>query len=1245
MLNSQGQNRQSYTHEFNSGGNINETINPDGSLTIYYSVPRLTLQSVKNENGTFYRIAIPEHIQSTEAGMPELPVFSKLLSVPENSKITIRISEVKSSGLNPGRKMAGLLYPAQESEIKAVQDDRKIFRMDKATYKKRTLLESDTVNIVYEGISRNRTLANIYIRPVRYNPGKNTIEVITSMKIDVAFTGNAPKTVKQESVLFSESVSKGVINPDLIRDFSTGPAGMIILTDTMFRKQLAPFIRWKTQKGFRMQVLFKGTGLAGNNYSELKDTLKKIYLAATDEIPAPEYLMIIGDVNKVPNSQAASGNITDLYYGEFDGNGDYLPEMYIGRIPASDTSELSSVLKKIIQYEKFEFADTNSFYNNALATTGYDVAHKQYMNGQVHYQVTNYLTPMNYITGKYFYHTSETDPVKVLTILEAQKKNIIDSMINIGGLSFINYSGHGSASGWLNLSILASDVTRFENRNMYPFIISNACLTGQFDKSTSFGNRMVLEKQKGAVTFIGCSNDSYWDEDYFWAIGAGPISENPAYNNKGQGIFDRLFHTHGEVPGEWSYTAGQINYAGNLSVSASTSTRKKYYWETYNIIGDPSLIPILGKPRKFNISLPDTLPNGIKTLMLNADPFSYIAVSHSDTLWDATFAGSSGSATLNLPDISNDSCLVVITGQNRYPVIKTIFFSDLKGEFLNLESYSVNDKEGNNDGQPDYGERFCLDLVLKNLGNSAADNISIGLTPGSEWLNIEKDTVNVKRIEPGSSGIITYSLMMRVVGNVPDLEIAPVSIKITCNATEKIIPVELLLHSPVLSIPTFTINDDKTGNGDFIADPGETLDLAFIIRNEGTSDASGDFSLSSANPAIDIDNPSVKSGILKHSETTFIPVRVKLSPDLMSGDYISLYSSLLCPPFNIEKSFTLRIGKVRESFEAGSFKLFPWLNNSQVPWIITGDNSYDGIKAAKSGKIGSMGSTTLSIKIYYPANDTLKFRYKVSSEPDFDVFSFRINGKEILKKKSGEVPWTTIQVPVQPGLNDLVWSYNKDGSVTQGSDCAWLDLIDFTASGSVKYIRRDLKLERIIEPIDINQVGRGDLSVKVANSGSDTIKSFNLAYTINNSSPVSQQFKWRLSPGEDTTVTFTNKMDLSRSGVYYVKVFGVGNNDDYLRNDTTSLMIENTDVNESLGIYPNPFNTDFRIYINSHSEDLVTISILNVNGSLFYQSEKNIITGGNTILFTGLNLKPGMYYIRIKGKRINKTVPLIKIRD
>ena len=98
-----------------------------------------------------------------------------------------------------------------------------------------------------------------------------------------------------------------------------------------------------------------------------------------------------------------------------------------------------------------------------------------------------------------------------------------------------------------------------------------------------------MQLKRVRLDIIGCTNDSYWVDDFFWAVGPGTPGTDVTYENTGTGAFDRLFHTHDEPPGEWYYTMGQINFAGNMAVSASTSPRKKYYWETYMLLGDPSI--------------------------------------------------------------------------------------------------------------------------------------------------------------------------------------------------------------------------------------------------------------------------------------------------------------------------------------------------------------------------------------------------------------------------------------------------------------------------------------------------------------------------------------------------------------------------------------------------------------------------------------------------------------------------------
>ena len=1238
-------------YKFHLDGNVqkSDVIIQDQSVIIKYSISELNIESLTNSSGIFYRISIPGHIASSIPGKPELPVLSRLISIPEGSGFKIKISEVRTTRINPsGKKIEGKLYPVQESETKLIQQTKPGFKIDKAAYSIKGFISSDTVRIESLGTLRNNKLSNLYISPVSYNPHSNSLEVITSMRIEISFSNSVnitSKSLSNKSALFNESLEKGVLNfnpEQVIPGYSDQPVKMVILTDTAFKKQLEPFIKWKTQKGFKLEILYKGTGLAGNDYLQLKETLTRIYKVSSVNSPPPEYLLIVGDVKRIPYyGSGGSGNITDMYYGEFDGNGDYIPEMYVGRLPVADTTELKSVVNKIIQYEKFAFNDTNKFYSRALASAGYDASYANTMNGQIKYAVTNYLTPANKINEQHFYYNSK---LSVEGALSVRKDSLIKSIKK--GVSFINYTGHGDETGWLHINIRSPDIQSLENKNMYPFIISNACRTAQFNLATSFGNKMVVTGEKGAIGFIGCSNDSYWDEDFYWAVGLATPSADPTYLTTGLGAYDRLFHTHGESPSDWYFTMGQITYAGNLAVSTSTSPWKKYYWETYNLIGDPSVIPILGTPGEFNISLPDTLPNGIKSLSLNVNPFAYVAVSHFDTLWDASFASNSGAVVLDMPGLSDDSCLVVITGQNKFPVIKTIYFSNINKEFINLTASSINDSLGNNNKRADFGEKFNLSLNVSNLGLADANDLFAKISSTSDWITINNDSTFIGTLPARSDVVLSNNLSITVSGNVPDKEVVTIKLILKDQKSEKHYSIDISVHSPELQIINCVIDDDLTGNGDNIPDPGETFRLVFKVRNQGSSDIAGQFSITSQAQDISIVNPEVKSGVLKFGELTDIPVLVKLSEIASSGSLISISAILDCFPYTVNKDFSFRVGKIRESFEVSSFKVFPWINISLIPWTITSGSSFDGSFSARSGAISDNGSTSLMIKTIYSADDSVKFFSRVSSEPNFDFLSFKLNDVEIFKK-SGEVAWSMNVIAVSKGLNKMEWIYRKDGTRREGSDCAWIDIIDFAQSSTVNYIQKDLQVARIVTPIEKDRFGQGTVTVKVLNIGKDTINGFHLAYEVNNHLSGSKEFFSNkvIPSGDSVTVSFRTKTDLSKLGMYDIVTYAFDNHDDWILNDTVRINFKNAEINDSLIVYPNPFINQFTIFINSRIADKIVISLTNVSGVRLFSIEKKVIPGKNLILINDVNLLPSLYYLNILGTSINKTIRIVKLNN
>jgi hypothetical protein len=347
----------------------------------------------------------------------------------------------------------------------------------------------------------------------------------------------------------------------------------------------------------------------------------------------------------------------------------------------------------------------------------------------------------------------------------------------------------------------------------------------------------------------------------------------------------------------------------------------------------------------------------------------------------------------------------------------------------------------------------------------------------------------------------------------------------------------------------------------------------------------------------------------------------------------------------VDKDFEFRVGRVRESFESSTFTVFPWINISDKPWTITGSNSADGGLSARSGTINHNATSVLFMRTYYPEADTLKFNYKVSSEPNYDYLQFNLNDKEVLKY-SGETSWQKFKIAVPAGFNRLEWTYSKDNSVSQGADCAWIDIIDFSGSTHVNYIQRDIELARIVTPVQKEVYGKEPVTVKVLNLGSDTLNGFNLAYTINDRLPVIQNFKTKLIPYDDSvSVTFDRRADLDLSGIYDILVYCYENNDNYLPNDSLMIRVQNTELEESVTIFPNPFTDQLNITMNSKETRSVRISLTNISGTKVYSADHELIEGENQVMINTMHLSPALYILNISGTSISQAYSLIKLKQ
>ncbi len=106
----------------------------------------------------------------------------------------------------------------------------------------------------------------------------------------------------------------------------------------------------------------------------------------------------------------------------------------------------------------------------------------------------------------------------------------------------------------------------------------------------------------------------------------------------------------------------------------------------------------------------------------------------------------------------------------------------------------------------------------------------------------------------------------------------------------------------------------------------------------------------------------------------------------------------------------------------------------------TTTSRYDG-DAAQSGDISRRQESWMQTTV--SGAGTVKFYWKVSSEEDFDFLEFYIDGS-LQDRISGSVHWEQQTYTISTsGPHTLEWRYMKDGSGDSGSDCGWVDKVEW----------------------------------------------------------------------------------------------------------------------------------------------------------------------------------------------------------
>ncbi|MEQ1862458.1 MAG: putative Ig domain-containing protein [Chthoniobacteraceae bacterium] len=138
------------------------------------------------------------------------------------------------------------------------------------------------------------------------------------------------------------------------------------------------------------------------------------------------------------------------------------------------------------------------------------------------------------------------------------------------------------------------------------------------------------------------------------------------------------------------------------------------------------------------------------------------------------------------------------------------------------------------------------------------------------------------------------------------------------------------------------------------------------------------------------------------------------------------------------------------SVEDGTLDLTAALDQADLVWTTLGPATWagetavthDGVDAAAATTVGDDQFATMETDLTGPAS--LRFFWKVSSEPDYDYLSFSIDGEE-RARISGQADWQLKSYPIGPGTHRITFRYRRDATTAGGGNGAWVDEVSVFA--------------------------------------------------------------------------------------------------------------------------------------------------------------------------------------------------------
>ncbi len=777
--------------------------------TLDFQYSDISIEEISHNGETFHRISAGENGTISDVGMPNLPVISTFMMIDPTKTydvdITIHETETRYD-VN--------IIPVQDWDNPDIQSEQTLL-LNENIYNSNGAFPMSPVSLSDPMTLRDIHVQQLSFTPFQYKPQSGELTIIKSATINLIETGQStdphftPAKVAKEfeplyrAVVANYDQTMGVEieyqKPSILYIYPSSGTGVL--------DNLEPLIEWRRRAGYDVTVV--STSVTGTSSSSIKSYIQTAY--TTWDIP-PIWVSLVGDAGgsySIPTfyetwSYNGEG---DQPYTELEG-GDILPEVFIGRISISSSTDLINIVNKTVQYETNPYMGENWFTRAVLVGDPGSSGISTVISNQY---IAQLLANNGYDDLREVYNSPFPSQMT---------SNLAD------GATFFNYRGYYGVSGFD-----CGDVGAANNGFKLPIATVITCGTGSFGSGTSISECFLragtVSNPKGAIG----------------SIGTATLGTHTMFNNiVDMGFYYGVF-ADGMMTPAGALARGKIHlfqaYPSNPSNYVSIFT----HWN--NLMGDPAVRMWTAIPQYMMVGFLPVVSKGtnyvdIQVNHTNGTPVSnaYVTLYNGSVNFsESLFTDEDGKVTLPINTTLTGEILVTAIKDNYIPYQGSLQITvpavsiNLLSDQIVITDDGTGSSSGNGDGLLNPGETVELTIPFYNFGTDTSTDVYAKLVSESEYISFVNDSVFIGSI-PNSQSVIPVDKFVvqvnagLVEGSNLDLRVEMFDV----NSSMWRGYVGGLISGTQLVVEDVSVVDF----GDGILQPGETSELEVILKNSGS---------------------------------------------------------------------------------------------------------------------------------------------------------------------------------------------------------------------------------------------------------------------------------------------------------------------------------------------------------------------------------------------------------------------------